>query len=295
MPTVTINVVNAFVDAGKGGNPAGVVLDADSITNETKQGIAAAAGLSETAFVSRSASAGFKLEFFTPTRQIAHCGHATIATFAYLLQQGRVKGPQTSKETIDGNRDIFLVDDMAFMQQNAPRYTPLDGGVNGVTTEAVLASLALSPTDLRPGEQPIIVNNGVNGLMVPLRSEGVLRRIRPDFGTIERISELLDLVEYYVFSLETQVRGRDAGARMFAPRYGIPEEAATGMAAGALACYLHDFGGVKKTEMIIEQGRLMTPPSPSELTARLTVVDGSIRYTIVGGRATLSRTIEVDC
>lgn len=294
MHTVSVAVVNAFVDAGKGGNPAGVVLDADCFSSESKQLIAARAGLSETAFVSRSDSAAFKLEFFTTTRQIAHCGHATIATFAYLAQQRRVKESHTSKETIDGNRDVFLVDDMAFMQQSAPRFAPLHGGISGVTTEGVLKSLGLNPTDLRPGEQPVIVNNGVNGLMVPLRTEDALRRIIPDFDAIERISERLDLVEYYVFARETQVPGREAGARMFAPRYGIPEEAATGMAAGAIACYLHDFGGVKKTEMIIEQGRLMSPASPSELTARLTIVDGRIGNTMVGGRARLSRTIDVD-
>ena len=80
----TVNVVNAFIDNGVGGNPAGVVLDADGLDRDTKQQIAAQAGLSETAFVSASDTAVFKLEFFTPTRQIAHCGHATVATFSYL-------------------------------------------------------------------------------------------------------------------------------------------------------------------------------------------------------------------
>jgi PhzF family phenazine biosynthesis protein len=294
MPTATVNVVNAFVDAGNGGNPAGVVLDGNSFSDEEKQLISAKAGLSETAFVSSSSTAGFKLEFFTQTRQIPHCGHATIATFAFLLQKGLVRGPQTSKETIDGNRDIFFVEDMAFMQQSAPSYAPLGEGINGVKTEDVLTSLALSKADLRPNEQPVIVNNGVNGLMIPLRDQNTLKRIRPNFTDINRVSELLDLVEYYAFSLETEVPGRDAGTRMFAPRYGIEEEAATGMAAGALACYLYDFGGIKKTQLLIEQGRLMNPSSPSVLTARLTIVDNRINSTIVGGRAMLSRTVQVD-
>ncbi|HNO86614.1 MAG TPA: PhzF family phenazine biosynthesis isomerase, partial [Anaerolineales bacterium] len=105
---ITINIINAFTDAGEGGNPAGVVYPADEFTKEDKQKIAAKVGLSETAFVSRSQSAEFKLDFFTPNKQIAHCGHATIATFSYLSQQGIVKGPKSSKETIDGNRDIYL-------------------------------------------------------------------------------------------------------------------------------------------------------------------------------------------
>lgn len=78
---VQVRIVNAFVDGEQGGNPAGVVLQADALDARQKQAIAAQVGLSETAFVSSSQSAAFKLEFFTPTRQIAHCGRATVATF----------------------------------------------------------------------------------------------------------------------------------------------------------------------------------------------------------------------
>ena len=88
--TIQVGVVNAFVVDGQGGNPAGVVLDADDLSETDMQAVAARVGLSETAFVSRSDIAGFKLDFFTPNRRIAHCGHATIATFSHLAAQGRV-------------------------------------------------------------------------------------------------------------------------------------------------------------------------------------------------------------
>lgn len=77
---VRVEIVNAFVDAGTGGNPAGVVLDADGLSDGQKLAVARQVGLSETAFVSASEVASFKLDFFTPARRIAHCGHATIAT-----------------------------------------------------------------------------------------------------------------------------------------------------------------------------------------------------------------------
>jgi len=104
MPDVAVQVVNAFVDNGRGGNPAGVVLNAERFSQAQKQAIAAKVGLSETAFVSPSRTADFKLEFFTPTRQIPHCGHATIATFSYLVQLGLLDGARSSKEMLDGNR-----------------------------------------------------------------------------------------------------------------------------------------------------------------------------------------------
>lgn len=64
---VEVRIVNAFTDGAAGGNPAGVVLDADALSTAQKQAIAARVGLSETAFVSASEVAPFKLEFFTPT------------------------------------------------------------------------------------------------------------------------------------------------------------------------------------------------------------------------------------
>lgn len=122
---VQVRIVNAFVDGEQGGNPAGVVLQADALDRLQKQAIAAQVGLSETAFVSRSRCAAFKLEFFTPTRQIPHCGHATVATFSLLRQLGQLGEGWTSKETLDGDRAILLQGDMAFMEQREPRYLDL--------------------------------------------------------------------------------------------------------------------------------------------------------------------------
>ena len=62
---------------------------------------------------------------------------------------------------------------------------------------------------------------------------------------------------------------------MFAPYYGIPEEAATGMAAGPLAAYPYTYL-CQKTTVLIEQGHLMPSPSPSVLTAQLYVEQGAL-------------------
>jgi PhzF family phenazine biosynthesis protein len=87
---IEAHIINAFVDGNLGGNPAGVVLNADVLSGSQKLEIASKIGLSETAFVSPSKVADFKLDFFAPTKQIAHCGHATIATFIYLRELGLI-------------------------------------------------------------------------------------------------------------------------------------------------------------------------------------------------------------
>ncbi len=277
---VKVKIINAFVDGEQGGNPAGVVLDADALSTVQKQYIAANVGLSETAFVSRSSQADFKLDFFTPNRQIAHCGHATIATFSYLEQLGRIPQPETSKETIDGNRRISMRNGEPYMEQTKPSYrdvTDMNAGI--------LASLGLDQADALPAAPFQVVDTGNNMLIVPLKNKAVLARIQPDFDAIRRISETLDLIGYYVFSQETMRPGRDATVRMFAPRYGISEESATGMGAGTLACYLHDTMGISKSRFQIEQGWFMNPPMPSILTVEL-AFDGknNIAYLLAGGK-----------
>jgi len=288
---VEVHIVNAFVDNDEGGNPAGVVLDADRYSREQKQRIAALARLSETAFISPSDSADFKLEFFTPNRQIPHCGHATIASFSYLKQIGRITDTQTSKETIDGRRDIVIDGDMAFMEQLAPRYTELGPATDGIDTAIVLQSLGLDQSELMQGMAPVIVNTGNAFLVIPLKDEASLRKIRPDAGMIGSIGEKLGLIGHYPFSLGTRMPGRHAGSRMFAPHYGIPEEAATGMAAGPLACYLFDRMKIRPTgDILIEQGHLMSPPSPSIIHVRLTLTNTGISKLMAGGKAKLART-----
>jgi PhzF family phenazine biosynthesis protein len=293
MGKLKAQIINAFTFQGTGGNPAAVVLEADRFDTGFKQHIAAQIGLSETAFVSTSQVADFKLEFFTPTRQIAHCGHATIAAFSYLVQLGHINGSRSSKETIDGNRDIFLNGEIAYMEQTAPHYESLDRDVTGIRPIEVLASLAVAESALLDGREPLVVNTGNSFMIIPMKDERTLAGLKPDWEAVERISEALNLIGYYPFTLETRTPTGDAVARMFAPQYGIKEEAATGMAAGPLASFLYDHLGVFKEKMVVEQGRLMSPPSPSELLVELEVSDGRIRRLIAGGRARVMKTIEL--
>ncbi len=81
---------------------------------------------------------------------------------------------------------------------------------------------------------------------------------------------------------------------MFAPRFGIPEEAGTGMAAGPLACFLHDYLGVEDREILIEQGWLMKPPSPSVIKVTLELADGQISRLMVGGSARSVSSMQVE-
>jgi PhzF family phenazine biosynthesis protein len=277
MQQIDVQVLTAFTDGDAGGNPAGVVLNADHLTTAQKQEIASRVALSETAFVSHSSVADIKLEFFTPVSQIAHCGHATIATFSYLSRVGKLKGAKLSKETTDGVREVLMIGSLAFMEQRAPSFKAIDQA-------DILLSIGITPDDLLEDQQISIVDTGNAFAIIPLSNAQVLKMLSPKRDQITQLSERYGLIGYYAFSTQTSCCSRDASARMFAPRFGISEESGSGMAAGPLACYLYNRLGLRKKRLLIEQGQLMCPPSPSLLMVSLTVKQGIITKVMAGGK-----------
>jgi predicted PhzF superfamily epimerase YddE/YHI9 len=263
---VDVQIVNAFIDGNPGGNPAGVVVDANALTAAQKLQVAQQVGLSETAFVSASDTATIKLEFFTPLRQIAHCGHATIATFSLLRQLGVVGEGHHSKETIDGNRDILVEGEMAFMEQRAPQYNPV-----AVTSEVggrVVASLGLAQSASPIRGDPFVVNTGNAFLLIPMPNESAGQtQTTPSPGPVTqrwiRSDRLLCILDNYE-------------------------------GTGPLACFLHDHLGVADREILIEQGWLMQPPSPSVIKVVLELVDGQISRLMAGGAARVMSTLRVE-
>lgn len=285
---VNAKVLNAFSVNNQGGNPAAVVFDAQALTAQQKQAIASKLGLSETAFVSPSTVAEFKLDFFTPTKQIPHCGHATIGTFTYLKKNGLIKGDHSSKETIDGTREIIFKGEFAYMEQTSPTYIDVDNELQNI-----LDSLNLSKEQLQNDLKPQIVSTGNRFLIVPVRDESIISALTPNFDAISALSETFNLIGFYVYSASNNTQ-MQATSRMFGPYYGIPEESATGMAAGPLACYLYKYIHTRQHQFLIEQGRFMKVPSPSLLHADLNIQTGLIQSVYVGGDAFLSHEIVVD-
>lgn len=283
MAQVEVAWVRAFIDGEGGGNPAGVVLDGDRFTAEERQRIAAAAGFPETAFVCRSGTADLRLVFHTPTRSIPHCGHATVASFARLLETGRIQGPLRVNETVDGPRRIRLEGDAVFLEQVRPRLEPLSPGHRA----ALLASLGIDAGSLLPGFEPLRASNGNGLVLVPLREEPILASLAPDMAAVAALSEALAAVGYYAF-VPRSSGARQAAVRMFAPAYGIPEEAATGMMAGPLGHWLAEVQGRPERRFLIEQGRLMPKPSPSLLQVEL-----EADRLWVGGRAKTERVLSL--
>lgn len=97
-----------------------------------------------------------------------------------------------------------------------------------------------------------IVSTGLKDILVPIDTAANLEKLVPDRKAISAISQNKEVVGIHAFSLIDD-EDLTAVCRNFAPLYGIDEEAATGTANCALACYLYK-NGIKRNPYIFEQG-----------------------------------------
>lgn len=278
--SIKVYTLNSFAKTERGGNPAGVVLAADSLSVDDMQKISAKVGFSETAFVKKSNKADFKVEFYTPNSEVDLCGHATIGTFTLLAHKGIISKGQYSQETKAGILKIECnKNNVIYMEQKKPEFYEI------LDRKEIAASLNIDEADIM-SELPIqIVSTGLKDILIPVKSLKVLNSIKPDFNKISCISKKQGVVGYHVFTLETLNNGT-AHCRNFAPLYDIPEEAATGTSNGALGCYLYKHGIIDKESsqsLVFEQGYSMG--RPSEILSSLKIQNGEIIEVMVGGTA----------
>src|SRR3989344_6741754 len=243
--------LNSFTDQRKGGNPAGVVLNADALSTKQMQKIAKKVGFSETAFVCSSKKADFKLRFFTPLKEVDLCGHATIASFYLLSKMRKIRLGNYFQETKAGVLKISVEKGgKVFMHQNLPKFFP------GIPKNEIVDSLNISEKTILTNPPNQIVSTGERDVFVGVRNLKTLLSLKPNFEKIKKASRKHKIVGFHVFNLQN--KGLVVSCRDFAPLFGIREDPATGIATGALACYLFAHKKITKKQaknLVFEQGR----------------------------------------
>ena len=276
---INVYVVSAFCKNNSGGNLAGVVLFNEALDEVAKKAIANQLGYSETAFVTKSNMADFKLEYFTPSEEVPLCGHATIATFALMQNLKMLDKTTYTFESKVGVLEIFLDKGKIFMEQSQPQYLKF-------IEKAELASCF--KTSYISDQYPIqIVSTGIPDLLIPIKDEHMLTALTPNFEEITKISRKHDIVGVHAFVLQDD----RIICRNFAPLYDIPEESATGTANCALVSYLYKHGIKRAQEYTIEQGYSLN--LPSEITVRISEENDEISRIFVGGYGCFIKEMEI--
>lgn len=282
-----IYLVDAFTETRFEGNAAGVVLDADHLSVTEMQRLARELNASETAFVKAGTNGSFDVRFYTPTTEINFCGHATVGLFHTLAKTGKLKlanGVGQFTEHTKGGSFPIRVDEengriLVTMTQQEYKMTSLP-----FDAEQIVSALGLKMNDMDKDFPPMLARTANKHLMIGLKS-GALKRIDFYQHQLGKLLHHCDVSTAHVFSKEGD---NVFSARNFAPHIGIPEDPATGSAAGAFGAYLHRVGqshnGV--TEITISQGNEMG--RPSRLFVKVYVEDGLFNKVEVSGTAVIA-------
>jgi PhzF family phenazine biosynthesis protein len=243
---IRIFQVDAFTTERFTGNPAGVVLDADTLSDAEMLAIARELNNADTAFVLAPEGNDHELRvrFFTPRTEAGFVGHATVATHFVLSRDGAKRlppGGRIRQRQKSGIVDVEVRGEDAArriaVRQPAP---PLGRQLNDRERLAVLDALALSTGDIDTRCPLRIVGGAGTRLMIGVRSTEQLKQLKPDFSRLTTLSAQLGAAGFFVFTLSHAMSGCLTESRMFCPALGIPEDPVSGNAHGLLGTYLVD-------------------------------------------------------
>ncbi|OXM17583.1 PhzF family phenazine biosynthesis isomerase [Paenibacillus herberti] len=261
MQTITVYHYDAFSTHPGKGNPGGVVLEADGLSENQMLAAAAAVGFNETSFVLPSQQADFRIRYFTPGHEMNLCGHGTMACLSALAEQGQLDGlVRFTIETLAGIlpiRQSVSEDGLSSftMQQTAPEFRPFGG-----SREELARSIGLSSEDLHP-ELPIVYGStGIWTLIVPVCGLDACSRMKPDNSRFPEILAEMPRASLHPFCLETIHPDSLLHARHFSSPYsGTIEDPVTGTASGVLGAYygrfIRDGRCADELELTVEQGQ----------------------------------------
>jgi trans-2,3-dihydro-3-hydroxyanthranilate isomerase len=269
VPAFRYVVADVFTDTPLAGNQVAVFTDARDIPEAQLQPLAREINFSETVFVYPPAADGHaRIRIFTPAVEIPFAGHPTLGT-AFVLGQPMQLGEirlETGRGTVpvqlerEGPRITF-----GWMQQPLPTVEPYP-------EQPLLAALGLERSEL-PVE---LYDNGVRHVYIAAASREQVAELEPDLTAIARLGP----IGANCFAGE----GRRWKTRVFAPGAGVPEDPATGSAAGPLAVHLARHGRIAwGDEIEIEQGAEIA--RPSLLHARAIGSSAAFERVEVGGSA----------
>jgi len=249
-----ITQVDAFTDTPFAGNPAAVCLLPAPRDEGWMQSVAREMNLSETAFLVRAAD-GYDLRWFTPSVEVALCGHATLASAHVLWEDGHLPPAQqarfhTKSGLLTGNR--------------AAEWIELDFPAKREEPASAPAGLAEAL-----GVTPKYVGKNQFDYLVEIDGEVAVRRLTPNHAALAALP-----VRGVIVTSRADSPGYDFVSRFFAPGSGVPEDPVTGSAHCALGPYWQSRLG--KSDLVAYQA------SPRGGVVRVRVAGDRVK---LGGKA----------
>ena len=259
MKTITVYHYDAFSNKPNKGNPAGLVLEANDLTEIEMQEIATKVGFNETAFVLESNVADLRIRFFTPGQETDLCGHATIATIFVLKSKGLLNdknnleietkaGILPIRVSLDLNNELCIT-----MKQASPQFEDFNGSYEEL---ANLIGLTMEDIDFNLPIQ--YGSTGVWTLLIPIKELSTFKKMTPNNKLFPSVLKEMPRASIHPFCMETYSFEVHMHGRHFSsPFSGTIEDPVTGTASGVMGAYYAKYiknDIVTKLNLTIEQG-----------------------------------------
>lgn len=215
---IPFSQVDAFSSEPFGGNPAAVMPLADWLDDAVLQRIAEENNLSETAFIvpAGDTDAEFDLRWFTPTSEVALCGHATLASGHVVLSSDTALDRVRFRTRQAGILEVARAD-------------------TGYTM--ALPAWGASPHDLAPYVEALALG-AVDATL--WHEKGYALIVVPDAATVRALTpdqRVLKAAGQAVVIVSAPGDDTDVVSRVFTPAYGIDEDPVTGSAHAVMVPY----------------------------------------------------------
>ncbi len=296
---VVVYQVDSFTKELFKGNPAGVVPYADGLSEEQMQSIARELNNSETSFLFSPDDQTYDgiIRYFTPSKEVPTCGHATIAAMYVKAVVENLNSIVFKYKTRIGVLQFEIIntvnDYMVLMTQGKIEFeNPFDSKMKTMIVDAL--NLRAEDLDSRCPVQ--IVSTGHSKVMIGIKRRSTLNNLNPNFFELAELSREIHCNGYFVFTFDSDSPRILTHGRMFAPAIGINEDPVTGNANGPLGAYIvkhklteHDG---REFSFVGKQGESMK--RPGEIEVKVKIENGLPVQVKIGGEAVIVFKTEIE-
>lgn len=262
MKSIKVYHYDAFSKKPNKGNPAGVVLNGDDLTETEMQDVAFKVGFNETAFPIASDRADLRIRYFSPKQEMELCGHATMATIYALKTNGWLENK--TELTIETNVGVLPIritkneqkEIHITMKQALPQFKKFEG-----SRYDLAKAIGIEEVDF-DDELPIMYGStGAWTLLIPIKSLDIFNKMEPNNKVFSSILNEIPNASVHPFCLESYYEEADMHGRHFSSTFsGTIEDPVTGTASGVMGAYFAKY--IKKEcdmpiNLIVEQGQEM--------------------------------------
>ncbi len=286
MKKLRFKKIDAFASGNSSGNPAAVIYldNLEELSEAEKLQIAKELKgfVSEVGYVCPGTETDYELCYFSSEREVAFCGHATIAILNDIVANNPAYHSKTTLSIVTRTARLqvenrYLDEKSVYISAPPPRFS-----TKAIGAAEIAKAFNCRLDDLNPSRPIQIVNGGLETLIVPTAGLTPILDVNPELQELKEFCVQIGVDIILLYSLEVASGGSHYRTRVFAPTFGYLEDPATGSGNSAFGYYLLAHNMWQGDKIRLEQNGFRHAPNFVQLFSQRTET-GDLRVWFGGG------------